>query len=272
VLEQLKMEHSDNIPDRFNEVCFTLSREDILKLDEADNGPINNVISRINRHCFGVKLFDDEKGVAAEMFYINYDNELKGDIICLDLNDPDYFQLLLRFCIMLSNDYDDIDAINAFNIFQTKLRSFLEKRGFSTTTSLELKRFRGQHAVIMGTSPRGIKNIIVIDRVEFYRDFFNNNFDTDPVTDKEYVYLMLNDDTSFIKIGTSKKPRYREKTLHSQEPNIHIIALWCCSKVIEKELHKKFDNKRVRGEWFRLTFADLKEIEDFMTLRTSNCD
>ena len=54
------MEHSDNIPDRFNEVCFTLSREDILKLDEADNGPINNVISRINRHCFGVKLFGKE--------------------------------------------------------------------------------------------------------------------------------------------------------------------------------------------------------------------
>jgi len=264
------MEHSDNIPNRFNEVSFTLSREDILKLDKADNGPINNVISRINRHCLGVKLFDDEKGVATEMFYINYDNELKGDIIYLDLNDPDYFQLLLRFCIMLSNDYDDIDAINAFNIFQTKLRSFLEKRGFTTTTSIELKRFWGHHAVIMGTSLRGIKNITLIDRVEFYRDFFNNNFDRTQIVDKEYVYLMLNDDTSFIKIGTSKKPGYREKTLHSQEPKIHIIALWCCSKAIEKELHKKFDNKRVRGEWFRLTFSDLKEIEDFMTLRTSN--
>ena len=170
------MEHSDNIPNRFNEVCFTLSREDILKFDQEDNGPINNVISRINRHCFGVKLFDDEKGLATEMFYISYDNELKGDIICLDLNDPDYFQLLIRFCSMLSNDYDDIDAINAFNIFQTRLRSFLEKRGFLTTTTLELKQFRGKHAVIMGTSPRGIKNITLIDRVEFYRDFFNNNF------------------------------------------------------------------------------------------------
>jgi Meiotically up-regulated gene 113 len=264
------MEHSDNIPDRFNEVSFTLSREDIVKFDQEDNGPINNVISRINRHCFGVKLFDDEKGLATEMFYINNDNELKGDIICLDLNDPDYFQLLLRFCSMLSNDYDDIDAINAFNILQTRLRSFLEKRGFKTTTTLELKQFRGQHAVIMCTSPRGIKNITLIDRVEFYRDFFNNNFDAAQVPDKEYVYLMVNDDTSFIKIGTSKNPGYREKTLHSQEPNIHIIALWCCSKAIEKELHKKFDSKRVRGEWFRLTFAELKEIEDFMTLRTSN--
>lgn len=264
------MEHSDNIPKRFNEVSFTLSREDILKLDEADNGSINNAISRINRNCFGVILFDDEKGVATEMFYINYDHELKGDIICLDINDPDYFQLLLRFCIMLSYAYDNIDAINAFNIFQTKLRSFLEKRGFLTTTTLELKRFKGQHALIMGISPRGFKNITLIDRVEIYRNFFNNNFDTPQLVDKEYVYLMLNDDTSLIKIGTSKKPGYREKTLHSQEPNIHIIALWCCSKAIEKELHKKFDKKRVRGEWFRLTFSELKEIEDFMTVRTSN--
>ena len=261
------MKNSDNISNRLNEVSFTLSREDILKLDEADTGPINNVISRINRRCSGVKLFDDEKGVSTEMFYINNDKVLKGDIICLDLDDPDYFQLLLCFCILLSNNYD-IDAVDTFNIFQTKLRSLLEKRGFSTTTSLELNRFRGQHAVIMGTSQRGIKNIRLIDRVEYYRDFFNNNFDMPQIVDQEYVYLMLNDDESFIKIGTSKKPSYREKTLHSQEPNIHIIAVWCCSKTIEKELHEKFHDKRVRGEWFRLTLSDLKEIEDFMSLRT----
>lgn len=258
------MEPSDNLIDRFNKVSFTLSKEDILKLDDQDNGQINNVIARINRHCFGVKLFDDQIGLAVEMFYINYDNELKGDIICLDIDDPDYFHLLLRFCIMLSNDYNEIDAINAFNIFQTKLRTFLEKRGFLTTTSLELKEFAGEHVLIAGIAKRGIRNVRMIDRVDFYRDFFNNNFDIPQIADKEYVYLMLNDDTSFIKIGTSRNPHYRERTLKSQEPNIHVIALWCCEKSIEKELHKKFSNKRIRGEWFRLSFSELKEIEDYM--------
>jgi hypothetical protein len=64
------------------------------KLDQSDNGPINNVVSKINRHCFGVRLFDDKVGIAVEMFYINNDTELKGDILCLELDDPDYFQLL----------------------------------------------------------------------------------------------------------------------------------------------------------------------------------
>ena len=258
------MKDSEYLIEKFNKVCFTLSREDIFKLDKEDNGPINNVITQINQHCFGVKLFDDEHGVAVEMFYINNDKKLKGDIICLNLNDPDYFQLLLHFCISLSNDYDEVDTISAFNIYQTRLRSFLEKSGFLTTTTLELKELSGKHFVMAGTSKRGLINVRMIDRVEFYRNFYNNNYRTDILSDKNYVYLMVNDDTSYIKIGTSKTPNFREKTLQSQEPNIHIIALWCCDKKLEKELHSKFASKRVRGEWFRLSFQDLKHIEDFM--------
>lgn len=264
------MEDFDKLINRFNEVSFTLSREDIYKLNETDNGPINNVISGINKHCFGVRLFDDRFGLSAEMFYINHDKELNGDIICLDLDDPDYFQLLLRFCILLANDYDVVDSIDAFNIFQTQLRSFLEKQGFFTTSSFELKRFREKNASLMVNSPRGIWPLKLIDRVEFYRDFFNNNFNTAQDPNKEYVYLMLNDDTSLIKIGTSKKPSYRESTLHSKEPNIHLIAVWCHGKEIEKKLHKKFNQKRIRGEWFRLTLSDLKEIEAFMNLELDN--
>lgn len=257
------MEELERIAKRFNEVCFTLSREDIEKLNKEDNGPINNVRAMIAQHCYGVKLFDDEHGVAVEMFYINNDDKLKGDIFHINLNDPDYFRLLLRFCDLLANDYKDIDAIAAFNTFQTKLRGFLEKQEFFTTTSMELKRFEGQNAVGMVVSERGYKNIELIDHTEFYRNFFGN-YSTTLQAGREYVYLMVNKETGLIKIGTSKRPGYREKTLHSQEPQIHIVALWCCNKKIEKELHKKFEKKKVRGEWFRLSFHDLKEIEDYM--------
>lgn len=75
---------------------------------------------------------------------------------------------------------------------------------------------------------------------------------------------MVNTDTALIKIGKSNNPRYRERTLHSQEPVVHLIAVWCCDPKIEKELHTKFATKRVRGEWFRLQISDLTEIEKHM--------
>jgi len=258
------MNDVDDLLEKFNKCCFTLSEKDILKLDKEDNGPINNVISRISNHCFVVKLYDDEYGLTVEMFYINNLNGLKGDVINLNVNDQDYYLLLLQFCALLSDSYTNVDALDAFNTFQTKLRGFLEKSGFFTTTNLELKKFEGKGAVMMGTSPRGIIKVDFIDKPQYYHDFFNNNYISETVEGNDYVYLMLNNDTSLIKIGTSKKPKYRERTLHSQEPAIHIIAKWCCGKEVEKKLHNKFDHKRVRGEWFRLSLKELIDIEEFM--------
>jgi hypothetical protein len=264
------MTETDILVQKFNNCCFTLSRDDIVAFDKSDNGPINNVIAKIERHCFGTKLYDDRLGLTAEMFYINHDISLKGDVIRIDVNDQDYFQLLLRFCVLLSNDYSEVDALDAFNTFQTKLRGFLEKRGFFTVTSLELKQFQGKNGIMVSSSERGIFKLDFIDKAQFYRDYFNNNYKCEISANKEYVYLMLNSDTSLIKIGTSTNPKYRERTLHSQEPSIYLIAVWCCKSDVETELHRKFSHKRVRGEWFRLTLYELKEIEDFMEKGVGN--
>jgi hypothetical protein len=260
----------ERLDKKFSTCCFTLSREDIIELDKNDNGPINNVISRIARHCYGAKLYDDQYGLTADLFYINNDTRLKGDIIRIDIKDPDYYHLLLRFCVLLSNDYSEVDALDSFNIFQTKLRGFLEKTGFFTTTNLELKQFQGRNAVMFSSAQRGILTLDFIDKVEFYRNYFNNKNDYILSGDKEYVYLMVNVDTSLIKIGTSKNPQYREKTLHSQEPDIHLISCWQCDKSIERKLHKMFEHRRIRGEWFRLTLNDLKELEDLMNQQLNN--
>lgn len=257
----------ENTIDRFGDVCFTLSRKDIFELNEEDNGGINNVITGINKNCFGVKLFDDEPALHVHMYFINNEYELKGDIICLDLDDPEYFTLLFRFCLMIADDYKNIDAINALNILQTRLRSFLEKKGFFTATTLELKMFEGKSAV--AASSRPMKVVRLIDKVDFYRELFENNYKLEAEKDKEYVYLMVNEDTSLIKIGTSKKPHFREKTLQSQEPTIFIIALWCCDKILERQLHAKYSKNRVRGEWFRLKLRDLEDIGAFMNSKSN---
>ena len=250
--------------DKFYACCFRLEREDILRLDQEDNGPINNVIAGIATHCYGAKLYDDDHGLLAEMFYINGKRDLRGDIIRLDVKDRDYYELLLRFCILLSDEYNEVDALGAFNTFQQKLRGFLEKQQFFTVTSLELKPFKGQNAVMVSSASRGIIKLDFIESKEFYRNFFNNIADQPVEKGKEYVYLMVNTDTALIKIGKSIDPVYREKTLHSKEPSVHLIALWCCGKQVEKELHAKFSHRRVRGEWFRLTIPDLTALEKIM--------
>jgi Meiotically up-regulated gene 113 len=258
------MDNLEELIHRFDKITFSLSREDIFEFDKHDNGPINNVIKKIERHCYGVQLFENDDKITVEMFYVNNDRELIGDIIRLDLDDKNYFHLLMRFTAILAEKYNGVNAILAFNTYQNKLRGFLEKLDFFTTTSLELEPYKGKNAMMISTAPRGIKNIILIDPADFYRTFFNNNYKNENMENLDYVYLMVNNDTGYIKIGTSRNPRHREKTLHSQEPKIFIIAKWRCEKKVEKELHEKFKAKRIRGEWFNLQLIDLKRIQEFM--------
>jgi len=231
-----------SIDEKFNESYFNLSTKEIYELDKRDNGPINNVISRINRHCYGVNLYEG-KPIIADMFYINNDSELTGDLFRLDIHDTQYFQLLLRFCISLSENYEEVDAIDAFNTFQLNLRGFLEKMGFFTVTDAELLPYKGKNLSMMAKSP--IYHLRTINKTEFYRMYLNFDDHNSHDVDVDYVYLMVNEDTSLIKIGTSKNPMYREKTLHSQEPKINIIAKWRCDKQIERKLHAMFYDKKV---------------------------
>ena len=77
---------------------------------------------------------------------------------------------------------------------------------------------------------------------------------------KQYVYLMIDYNTGYHKIGRSKNPKYREKTLQSEKPTIELLDKWSAYPETEKELHKHFDGKRIRGEWFDLSCDDIKLI------------
>lgn len=80
-----------------------------------------------------------------------------------------------------------------------------------------------------------------------------------------YVYLMYDTSTGYYKIGISNNPEYRERTLQSEKPTIEKI----CAKeypnrtiagAIESALHKAYDSKRLRGEWFALDANDVIAI------------
>ena len=89
-----------------------------------------------------------------------------------------------------------------------------------------------------------------------------------------YVYLMKDTANGRYKIGMSKKPEYRERTLQSEKPEITLI----CSKMyssrdearkIEKELHQRFKNNRIRGEWFNLSDSEVKNVRLYLEGPTS---
>lgn len=254
----------ETLDQKFLSCSFILSESDIRELDSEDNGSINNVMAGLSLHCYGTRLYEIPDGIMVDMYYINGENGLKGDIIELNIKDFNYYGLLLRFCTMLATNYNNVDTVDAFNTLQSKLRGFMEKLGFFTVSNTELEKFRGQDTVMVSNAKRGIFKIDFIDKVGYYRDYFGNINDSSVEADSEYVYLMMNADTSLFKIGTSKNPVYRERTLHSKEPSVYLIAKWKCAKTIERQLHSRFEKKRRRGEWFRLSPSDLIDLENFM--------
>lgn len=72
------------------------------------------------------------------------------------------------------------------------------------------------------------------------------------------TYLIKDNRTGATKIGKSNNPFKREKTLQSEALTLEL--LYICNEDVEKILHKKYEHKRIRGEWFNLTDYDFKEI------------
>lgn len=72
------------------------------------------------------------------------------------------------------------------------------------------------------------------------------------------TYIIKCEHTGYYKIGKSKNPHGREKTLQSEKPTVKIIKIF--DKDIEKELHNTYKNQRVRGEWFNLSKIQVEYI------------
>ena len=78
------------------------------------------------------------------------------------------------------------------------------------------------------------------------------------LTNAVKTYLIKDNHTKLYKIGKSKNPKHREKTLQSEKPSIKMVKIW--NKNIERKLHKLYSEYRVRGEWFNLTPVQVKYI------------
>ena len=71
---------------------------------------------------------------------------------------------------------------------------------------------------------------------------------------------ILTDETGLYKIGKSKDVKRRVRSLMIGNPNIRLVAR--IPKDVESVLHDLFKEKRVAGEWFRLTKSDLERVKN----------
>jgi len=107
----------------------------------------------------------------------------------------------------------------------------------------------------------GVENYEPISKLE-YREVFSSE-------ESCHLYLMKDFANGFYKIGISNNPSYREKTLQSEKPTIELMTSKQFSNrkvavAFESSLHKTYENKRLRGEWFELTEKEVREIQEIL--------
>lgn len=111
---------------------------------------------------------------------------------------------------------------------------------------------------------------INLNKIDFYNFEICITQLTEITKESEYfknkitcVYIMIDKNTGYYKIGRSKNPKARERTLQSEKPTIEIIFSSEAKVKDEKTLHDMFNHKRVRGEWFDLNGSDILKIKDY---------
>lgn len=68
-----------------------------------------------------------------------------------------------------------------------------------------------------------------------------------------YIYIMKDDTHSYLKIGFSTNPEYRESTLQGEKPTITLLAKYKGTMQQEQTCHRILAKYRKRGEWFDIT-------------------
>lgn len=97
---------------------------------------------------------------------------------------------------------------------------------------------------------------------ELGKDHYSN-YDRSVKGKRMFVYLMKDARSGFYKIGYSKDPKYRERTLQAEAPMVDLLYTWAGSIEEEQYLHELFADQRIRGEWFDLNTDDIQTIRRF---------
>lgn len=72
------------------------------------------------------------------------------------------------------------------------------------------------------------------------------------------TYILIDRISGFCKIGKTSDIKKRMQILSCGNPNIELLHV--IDSDVESELHKKFNRKLVKGEWYALSHKDIDSI------------
>jgi hypothetical protein len=250
-----------SVQNLFNNRLHSIESDQILKLSK-NNISIKNVVRGLNVEAFSVYSLNDE----FHLFYtsINDKEELFGYVLILEISLKHRNEVLIYFSKYLNKNHSSTNVYSIFNTYQHYMISGLEEMGYHTYNDSLYKYVKNKKFSLAIKNSKGLLYMPFINESSKNDKNLSDNKPLKAKAVKNYIYLMKNLRNDLVKIGYSKNPKIRERTLQSQEPEIELIKKWEAPKTIEKRLHHKYKNRRTRGEWFSLNAAEIKEICIYM--------
>lgn len=92
--------------------------------------------------------------------------------------------------------------------------------------------------------------------------------------DQRYVYVIGHPE-GFVKIGRSKDPEQRLQEIQTSSPyDLWIIAQFPVdnSNTVEGQLHDRFSDRNVRGEWYEFDIGEYDAIFDMAEFGNSHTE
>ena len=165
------------------------------------------------------------------------------------------------------NIYDiDADGI-LYKLQHHPYFTFIELQELKSSVDLTLKRYKELNLndeIIEQLNQEECKK-------EMQQYAMQNNFEIPIKHETTFVYLMLDKNTGYHKIGRSINPNKRERTLQSEKPTITLFYHCEVPVKIETILHEKYKDYRVRGEWFDLDEEQINEIVEYLESKRIVC-
>lgn len=250
--------------------------------DKFFNETINMVAKKpeINRLFLGIRY---EKGKDTLLLrHPKKDYMLNiGDRITFLFEDSTFLKLnIIEKSYLVHKSYND----TVKDIFETKIILFhSELKMFSETRIIDWQietenrklnsmsswgidhTYKGKEGVQYALFSLFNDYLLETSKIDNYTPLTDNNIPDNNFKETCFLYLMNDTSNGFYKIGISNSPNYRERTLQSEKPTIELLdskefPSRKIAAAFELALHKSYENKRIRGEWFELSNSDINEI------------
>ncbi len=210
-----------------------LAKDDIISFLFEDDRVVN---FKLNTNSYKVPNF------YSEIIFENKILIMDEELICFEK-----YNFIKWKIILIKQNREIMGGIEGVHLYKSK-----------PNLTIAIKKFAKEYRELVRNEIQNYTPLLQRDNLSST----NENSDNEEC----YVYLMIDTNNNFYKIGISNKPEWREKTLQSEKPTIELIASkkFIKRKIassFERALHDTYSNKRIRGEWFNLDINELNEIK-----------